>query len=119
MDLIALDVEPIRAAFASSGPVVPVGGRTHWTVGGPPATGHEVRAPAGIVAHDPADLTVTLGAGTSVATLTNALAEHGQHCPLDPRDPAATVGGVLATGLSGPRRLRYPDHCRRRPDASG
>ncbi len=35
-----------------------------------------------------------------------ALAEHGQECPLDPRDGAATVGGVLACGLSGPRRLR-------------
>jgi hypothetical protein len=35
------------------------------------------------------------------------LAAAGQHCPLDPRDPAATVGGTLAAGLSGPRRLRY------------
>ena len=30
----------------------------------------------------------------------------GQECALDPRDRAATVGGVLATGLSGHRRLR-------------
>src|SRR5205085_7325263 len=34
-----------------------------------------------------------------------ALAEVGQECPLDPRDPAATVGGTLAAGLSGLRRL--------------
>ena len=57
--------------------------------------------------YDPRDLTVTVGAGTSVAELAAVLAEHGQECPLDPRDPSATVGGVLATGLSGPRRLRH------------
>ena len=31
----------------------------------------------------------------------------GQECPLDPRDAAATIGGVIAAGLSGHRRLRY------------
>ena len=51
-------------------------------------------------------MTVTVLGGTPVATLAAALAEHGQECPLDPRDPAATVGGVLACGLSGHRRLR-------------
>jgi glycolate oxidase FAD binding subunit len=30
----------------------------------------------------------------------------GQECALDPRDPAATIGGTLAAGLSGMRRLR-------------
>ncbi len=28
-------------------------------------------------------------------------------CALDPRDPAATIGGILACGLSGWRRLRH------------
>ena len=36
-----------------------------------------------------------------------ALGAAGQECPLDPRDEAATVGGIIATGLSGHRRLRY------------
>jgi glycolate oxidase FAD binding subunit len=37
-----------------------------------------------------------------------ALAEQGQMVPLDPRDPGrATVGGVLAVGESGTRRLRW------------
>ena len=93
----------VRAAKA----VVPVGGRTHWEVGGPPPIGTEVRAPAGIVEYDPAELTVTVGAGTRVGDLDAVLAAAGQQCPLDPRDPDATVGGVLATGLSGLRRLRY------------
>jgi hypothetical protein len=46
-----------------------------------------------------------LRAGTSCAELAAALAEAGQECPLDPRDPAATVAGTLAAGLSGLRRL--------------
>ena len=32
---------------------------------------------------------------------------HGQECPLDPRDRAATIGGIVACGLSGIRRLRH------------
>jgi glycolate oxidase FAD binding subunit len=66
-----------------------------------------VVAPAGIVTHDPRDLTVTVGGGTTVADLAARLAECGQQCPLDPHDTRATIGGVLATGLSGHRRLRY------------
>ena len=69
--------------------------------------GAEVRAPAGVVAYEPADLTVTVGAGTTVAELDAALGATGQECPLDPRDAAATVGGIIACGLSGHRRLRH------------
>jgi glycolate oxidase FAD binding subunit len=87
--------------------IAPVGARTHWEVGGPPPEGaREVRAPDGVISHEPADMTVTVGAGTSCAALDAALAEHGQEVPLDPRSEAATVGGVLACGLSGVRRLR-------------
>lgn len=101
-------VAALCAAVAAADAVVPVGGRTHWDVGGPPPVGAvEVRAPAGIVEHLPEELIVTVGAGTTVGDLDAVLAAADQHCPLDPRDPAATVGGLLATGLSGPRRLRH------------
>ena len=60
-----------------------------------------------MVAYDPSDLTVVVGCGTTVRELDAVLAEHGQECGLDPSDDAATVGGVLAVGLSGLRRLRY------------
>ena len=66
-----------------------------------------MRAPAGVVAYEPADMTVTVGAGTSFAALDATVAEHGQEVPLDPRTRAATLGGVLACGLSGIRRLRH------------
>lgn len=102
------DFADLRDAVASAPTVSPVGGRTHWEVGGPPPTdATEVSAPSGFVTYDPDDLTVTVLAGTTCAELTAALAERGQECAVDPRDPAATVGGVLATGLSGHRRLRF------------
>jgi len=95
--------DTIRAADA----VVPVGARTQWEVGNPTTEGVEVRAPAGVLAYDPAELTVTAGAGTTVAELAAVLRDAGQECPLDARAREATVGGVLAAGLSGHRRLRY------------
>jgi glycolate oxidase FAD binding subunit len=88
--------------------VAPVGARTQWEVGGPaPVDAVEVRAPDGILAYEPGDMTITVGAATPFQVLDSALAEHGQECPLDPRYPEATVGGILACGLSGLRRLRH------------
>jgi glycolate oxidase FAD binding subunit len=101
-------LDELRDAVAAAPAVTPVGGSTHRDVGGPVDAGAwEVRAPAGIVSYEPADMTVTVLAGTTVADLDAALAEHGQECPIDARARATTVGGALACGLSGPRRLRY------------
>jgi FAD/FMN-containing dehydrogenase len=93
----------------AEGPVTVVGGRTQWSVGGQPdPTARELRAPAGLVEHQPAEMIVRVRAGTPVAELQEALAASGQMVPLDPADPdGATVGGVLAVGHSGTRRLRY------------
>ena len=95
----------------TAGPVVCAGGRTQWDIGGPPdPAAREVRAPAGVVSFEPAEMIVRVRAGTPFAELDAALAEGGQMVPLDP--PAetagrATVGGLLAVGHSGIRRLRY------------
>ncbi len=102
--------EIAEAIKSSDGAVVAMGARTQWEVGGPvPDVDHALvlRAPSGVVAYDPAELTITCGAGTPVGSLDAVLAEAGQECPLDPVDPAATVGGLLAAGLSGRRRLRW------------
>ncbi len=110
MDLIGLDagaIEGLAAAIAGAESVVPVGARTHWEVGNPSAPGIQVAAPTGVLRYEPEDLTITVGVGTSFATLDAALAEHGQECTLDPRDHAATIGGIVACGLSGIRRLRH------------
>lgn len=99
----------LTAGPAADAPALaPVGARTQWEVGGPvPAAAVEVRAPSGIVAYEPADMTITVGAGTPYDALDRELEQHGQECALDPRDRAATVGGILACGLSGRRRLRH------------
>jgi FAD/FMN-containing dehydrogenase len=92
---------------ADAGPVSAVGGQTQWGVGGGVAPdAREVRAPAGIVALEAADMTVRVGAGTTVAELDAALAEVGQTVALPAWD-GATVGGILAVGHSGLRRLGW------------
>ncbi|HET6811459.1 MAG TPA: FAD-binding protein [Acidimicrobiales bacterium] len=101
------------AAFAAevggTGPVAVAGGRTQWEVGGRcDPSARMVRAPGGVVEHRPAEMTVRVRAGTPVGQLDAALADAGQMVPLDPVRPLeATVGGVLAVGRSGVRRLRY------------
>jgi FAD/FMN-containing dehydrogenase len=105
--------DPVLVSFAAEvgtdGPVCVAGGRTQWQVGGPPAAGvREVTAPAGVVSHLPAEMIVRVRAGTTVAELDRVLAGARQMVPLDPWQPGpATVGGVLAVGHSGGRRLRY------------
>ena len=61
---------------------------------------------AGVVSYDPSELVVT-ARGTSLAELEVLLAEQGQCLPFDPPHfaPGRTVGGMVATGLSGPRRM--------------
>lgn len=101
-------LEAFAAEVGASGPVVIVGGRTQWDVGGPAdPTAREVKAPAGVVAFEPEEMIVRCGAGTTVAELDAVTGERGQFVALDAHSPAATVGGVLAVGRSGPRRLRY------------
>jgi glycolate oxidase FAD binding subunit len=60
----------------------------------------------GIVAYEPSELVVTARAGTPLAELEALLAEHGQCLPFEPPNfgGAATVGGMVAAGLSGPAR---------------
>ena len=69
---------------------------------------------AGVVEYDPAELVLTCGAGTLLAEVEAAVADRGQMLPFEPFDHgplfgraagAATVGGVLAAGVSGSRRL--------------
>lgn len=92
---------------ADAGAVACVGGRTQWEVGGvvEPSV-REVSAPAGIVAVEPAEMIVRVRAATTVAELDAALAEHGQTVALPAWD-GATVGGLLAVGRSGIRRLGW------------
>jgi glycolate oxidase FAD binding subunit len=59
-----------------------------------------------VVDHTPADLTVTVEAGMRATELDALLGGHGQCWPQADIVPGATVGGILAAGASGGRRLR-------------
>jgi len=60
----------------------------------------------GIVSYEPKELVLTACAGTTLAEIEKLLSENGQMLPFEPPHfgPAATLGGCIATGLSGPRR---------------
>jgi glycolate oxidase FAD binding subunit len=61
-----------------------------------------------VVAHRHGDLTATIQAGATLGDVNRALAEHRQWIPLDPPSAErATIGGLVATNDSGPRRHRY------------
>jgi glycolate oxidase FAD binding subunit len=66
----------------------------------------DVRPLAGISSYEPTELVVTVRAGTPLVELEAVLAERGQCLPFEPPHfgPAATVGGMVASGLSGPAR---------------
>ncbi len=61
-----------------------------------------------VIDYAPANLTVTAEAGITLSALQRCLAEGGQYLPLDPphRDQA-TLGGIIATNTSGPRRFGF------------
>lgn len=66
----------------------------------------DTRAYAGIVSYEPSELVVTARCGTPLAELEAALAEKGQCLAFEPPHFGldATVGGMVAAGLSGPAR---------------
>ena len=61
-----------------------------------------------VIAHRHGDLTATIEAGAKLADVNRVLAQHRQWIPLDPPgSDRATIGGIVATNDSGPRRHRY------------
>jgi glycolate oxidase FAD binding subunit len=60
----------------------------------------------GIVAYDPTELVITARAGTTLREIGKALSEKNQMLPFEPPrfDGLATLGGIVASGLAGPRR---------------
>lgn len=75
---------------------------------GRPMTGEvlDTRSHRGIVSYDPTELVITARCGTPLAELAAALDAAQQMLPCEPPSfgSHATVGGMVASGLSGPRR---------------
>jgi glycolate oxidase FAD binding subunit len=63
----------------------------------------------GIVEYDPSEFTITAQAGIPLRDIVAALGEKGQRLPFDPMmiDAGGTLGGAVASGLSGPGRFRF------------
>lgn len=100
-------LQDFAADVGESGAVCIAGGRTQWDVGGPGAPGtRTIGAPSGVVSHQPAEMIVRVRAGTTLAELRRVVGEGGQAVALEADDPErATVGGLLAVGRGGFRRL--------------
>lgn len=104
-------VDTIRAANADRQAVLVWGGGTRMSIGDAPErydVALDLRALSGIVDHQPADLTVTVRAGTTLRELQDAVGARGQWWPVEVAHPdRATVGGTIASAAGGPSRYRY------------
>jgi len=101
-------IDRVRAAAAQATPLQIHGGRSKGHLASPASPGEplDTRGWAGVTSYEPSELVVTARAGTPLAELEAALAEQNQCLPFEPPHfgPGATVGGMVAAGLSGPAR---------------
>jgi glycolate oxidase FAD binding subunit len=106
--------ETVRAAAAASRPLAIEGGGTRGL--GHPVAGERLSTAglAGIPLYEPGALTLVARAGTPLAEIEAVLAADNQMLPFEPWDARAltgangtpTVGGMVATNASGPRRIQ-------------
>jgi glycolate oxidase FAD binding subunit len=104
----------MRAAAELGLAVVPRGGGSRLAWGLPPRRCDLVIETSGldrVIEHASGDWVASVQAGVRMDRLAGVLGEAGQQLSLDVPVLAGadcdTVGGVLATGVAGPRRLRY------------
>ncbi len=109
-DVITSLAERVRAAAAAATPLRICGGGSKDFYGQSLQGELLDTAPlSGVLSYEPSELVVTVGAGTRLAELEALLAAQGQCLPFEPPhfgdgDARATVGGMVASGLSGPAR---------------
>ena len=109
----AADAAALLAACAADGVAVRIAGAGTKPWGSPGGEcGVQLRTAAldGILEHNAGDLTAVLQPGASLRELDEVFGAAGQMLALDAplgEGDAATIGGVVATGDSGPLRHRY------------
>ncbi len=103
--------EALAEARRAGQTVIPVGGGRLLGMGDLPErwdVALQTRGLNRILAVTPADLTLSVEAGVTLEEIDAALAPVGQHLPIDPPGgPGQTVGGALASGVTGPLRQRF------------
>lgn len=107
-DQTKLFLEEIQQAGSEKTPVRITGGNSK-TFYGNPVTGKELNTLAhkGIIEYQPGELVVTVRSGTLVNELEAELRKNGQRLAFEPpaHSSDTTIGGIIATGLSGPGRI--------------
>jgi glycolate oxidase FAD binding subunit len=99
--------EQVRAASAARAPLrIRGGGTKDWYGQAPSGSVLDTRAYAGVVDYEPTELVITVRCGTLLSEVEALLAQHRQMLAFEPPrfGSASTIGGVVACGLSGPRR---------------
>src|SRR5579863_2643163 len=99
--------EHIRAAAAARRPLlIRAGGSKDFFGGAPQGELLDVSPLAGITQCEPTELVISARAGTLLTDIERVLVRHGQMLAFEPPQFAgrATLGGAVASGLSGPRR---------------
>lgn len=101
--------ELYRELDADRTTTIVVGGGTHLGIGNPVLAEVSVSTErlGSIIDHQPEDLTLTVEAGVTLAEIEALLEPHGQTAALPENQPDATIGGVVAAGISGFRRNRF------------
>ncbi len=110
-------IAAVRAAYASGTPVEVCGNGSKSGMLRPVQAGARIdtQALTGITLYSPQELVIGAGAGTPMAEIAAAVADKGQQITSEPPDFSAlfgttapqTLGGVVATNLSGPRRVAW------------
>ena len=103
--------ELVRRTAADNQAVYPLGGQTSLQLGNPPTkpgVAVDLRGLDQVIDFPARDMTITVEAGITIAKLQALLAPENLRLPIDVPDPErATLGGILAANVSGPRRLGY------------
>jgi glycolate oxidase FAD binding subunit len=101
----------LRICAEAEAAVIPWGGGTAMPIGNRPSALDVVIETSRLdraIEHDDANLTATVQSGITLMALQEILARQKQFLPFDPPFPArATVGGIVAANLNGPRRSCY------------
>ncbi len=97
----------IADAAASGRKLEIVGGGTKAEIGAPrQAERLDMTGFSGVIDYDPAELVLTAGAGTPLAEIEALVASKNQMLAFEPHGaPGSTIGGVVAAGVSGSRRV--------------
>lgn len=99
--------QQVKEAIASRSPLFIHGGKSKLFYGNTvDATPLDISPHTGIISYEPTELCITVRAGTRLQEIETLLAENQQILPFEPPQYTsdATIGGAIATGISGPRR---------------